>query len=706
MNIYTHIHSNGSVLPTGNVPSRQTSVSYQSDSPRATQAHSPVVYTRNDSRDPLAFSTTAQMRVERLLHIGTPLDDSTSSASPNTKPKRSRASTFTKVIRRLTGDSKKFQRQQTGGVFEVGHETISFRQDTARALNVDCENSENDGREELEEEEKSLWFAMWRVFEVQLREIRAKTIWDGAGDVTQAQVRSMFLNFFGMMRTRIRQEFRHIFTNGVEDSPLDELSTSALVASLILIDMAVIDDSLDSFPFPLIAMGVRLSPQNCPRNKLTTYFLFMAFKFSEVREDPEGLRVAVTKHFYAPHKPVGSRYQEPLQHLMNALRPIMMSDEFVRQSQTFYDDCVKMETELMGNASMVMSNSSVDRWSTISFQYQLGDVIGGGATSSVYRCYRIPGDKPFALKVLRLAKRDPLQHGDDTSRLEQTIRGEINLLKKLKHSHVVAYFGCTFDRVQHQCEIMMEYLPQTLEKRIAETAGLLLPVIAHYARQILQGLIYLHDRHVVHRDIKSANILLTDDRDVKIGDLGTAINIELLSDTSVAAQGTPRFMAPEVAKSAKPTEASDIWSFGCVLIELATKELPWSELGSEVTDMQMIYRLASTTTPPALPECPAKHNERFVDLFNKCVAIDPIDRPSARQLLNHPFLTDTLNDAVVSTDTGIRQRSGFFVYNGDDDDEESFEYEEQDEVSDLDGDFNLSEDHVTKPAFIASTHSQ
>ena len=643
----------------------------------------------------MSFSTSAKMRVERLLHLDSSINDS-STGSPNTTKSRKRASTFTKVFRRLTGESssssksKPLTRQQTGGIVEVGNETVSFRQDTARALNVDFENDENDEREEIEDEEKCLWFAMWRVFEAQMREFRDKTIWDGEGDVTITQIRSMFQNFFSMMRTRIRQEFRQVFPNGVEDSPLDELSTSALVASLLLIDMAMIDDSTDNFPFPLIATGVRVSPQNCPKNKLTTYFLFMAFKFSEVRLDPQGLRVAVTKHFYAPHKSVGSRYQEPLQHLMNALRPIMMNDEFVRQSQSFYDDCVRMEQEIMGNSSMILlTNSSVDRWSTISFQYQIGDEIGGGATSSVYRCYRIPGDKPFALKVLRLPKRDPLQLGNDTTKLEQTIRGEINLLKKLKHSHVVAYFGCTFDRLQHQCEIMMEYLPQSLETRIAETAGLLLPVIAHYARQILQGLVYLHDRHVIHRDIKSANILLTDDRDVKIGDLGTAINLELIPESSaesaapLAAQGTPRFMAPEVAKSTKPTEASDIWSFGCLLIELATKELPWSELGSGLTDMQLMFKLISTTTPPQLPDCPAKQNERFVDLFNKCVAIDPIQRPTARQLLNHPFLTDTLNDAVVSQDTGIRQRSGFFVY--DEDDDESYEYEEQDELDDEEG---------------------
>eukprot|EP00658_Telonema_sp_P-2_P079444 TRINITY_DN7675_c0_g1_i1.p1 TRINITY_DN7675_c0_g1~~TRINITY_DN7675_c0_g1_i1.p1 ORF type:complete len:204 (-),score=39.79 TRINITY_DN7675_c0_g1_i1:18-629(-) len=171
----------------------------------------------------MSFSTSAKMRVERLLHLDSSMNDSPNgTSSPNTTKNRKRASTFTKVFRRLTGESSKSKpltRQQTGGIVEVGHETVSFRNDAARAHNVDFENSENDDREEIEDDEKCLWFAMWRVFEAQMREFRDRTIWDGEGDVTITQIRSMFQNFFSMMRTRIRQEFRHVFTNGVEDSP-------------------------------------------------------------------------------------------------------------------------------------------------------------------------------------------------------------------------------------------------------------------------------------------------------------------------------------------------------------------------------------------------------------------------------------------------------------------------------------------------------
>ena len=223
----------------------------------------------------------------------------------------------------------------------------------------------------------------------------------------------------------------------------------------------------------------------------------------------------------------------------------------------------------------------------------------------------------------------------------------------------------------------MEYCPKSLRGMVDGTGPLSPHLIAHYTEKILQGLAYLHENHIVHRDIKAANILLKEDGSVKVSDFGTAMLSEIdegnssssgagggplsspatannatplsgRSGKSVPLQGTALFLAPEVVNESLPTEASDIWSLGCLVIELATGQYPWSELTDAMieppNDHAIAFFISQAQSPPSLNPtyCPAATlaNEELRDFLSQCLSMDPCLRPTAKQLLHHRFLLE------------------------------------------------------------------
>jgi serine/threonine protein kinase len=130
----------------------------------------------------------------------------------------------------------------------------------------------------------------------------------------------------------------------------------------------------------------------------------------------------------------------------------------------------------------------------------------------------------------------------------------------------------------------------SLHSILSEFGSLDEEVIAVYTRQILEGLTYLHKRHIIHRDIKGANILITNTGVVKLSDFGCSKTLNGLSTPTGAAmdasfrriKGTIPFMAPEVIRQTGHGRKSDIWSVGCVVIEMATGSMPWAQFSNKV----------------------------------------------------------------------------------------------------------------------------
>ncbi|NXY84586.1 STK10 kinase, partial [Alcedo cyanopectus] len=196
--------------------------------------------------------------------------------------------------------------------------------------------------------------------------------------------------------------------------------------------------------------------------------------------------------------------------------------------------------------------------------------------------------------------------------------------------------------------IMIEFCPGgAVDATMLELdRGLTEPQIQVICRQMLEALHYLHSKKIIHRDLKAGNVLLTQDGDIKLADFGvSAKNMKTLQkrDSFI---GTPYWMAPEVVmcETMKDTPydyKADIWSLGITLIEMAQIEPPHHELNP----MRVLLKIAKSD-PPTL-SCPSKWSLEFRDFLKKALDKNPETRPSAAQLLEHPFVSKVTSNRAL-----------------------------------------------------------
>ncbi|KAF2716646.1 SSK2 MAP kinase [Polychaeton citri CBS 116435] len=277
----------------------------------------------------------------------------------------------------------------------------------------------------------------------------------------------------------------------------------------------------------------------------------------------------------------------------------------------------------------------------VKLRWQQGQFVGGGTFGSVYAAIDLDSGGLMAVKEIRL--QDPKLIPTVVSQ----IRDEMSVLQVLDHPNIVQYFGIEPHR--DKVYIFMEYcsggsLAGLLEHGRIEDET----VIQVYALQMLEGLGYLHEANVVHRDIKPENILLDHNGVIKFVDFGAAKVIARQGKTVLAEgpdgrgrqrsmTGTPMYMSPEVIKGDNVKRsrlgAVDIWSLGCVVLEMATGDRPWAALDNE---WAIMYNIAQGNSPsmPALDQL----SEVGLDFLNKCFERDPAKRASAAELLQHEWI--------------------------------------------------------------------
>eukprot|EP00743_Colponemidia_sp_Colp-15_P006476 GILK01006971.1.p1 GENE.GILK01006971.1~~GILK01006971.1.p1 ORF type:complete len:1130 (+),score=224.67 GILK01006971.1:94-3483(+) len=257
--------------------------------------------------------------------------------------------------------------------------------------------------------------------------------------------------------------------------------------------------------------------------------------------------------------------------------------------------------------------------------YQLGDAIGKGAFGTVYKALNIRSGDFVAIKQI------PIHNISDEQ--SASIKMEINLLKKLKHDNIVKYVEIiTSAGVMN---IVLEYVESGSLANITKKFGSFPEsLVAIYVTQVLKGLGYLHEQGVIHRDIKGANILITKEGFVKLADFGVATKLSE-AEKSNSVVGTPYWMAPEIIEMCSPTTACDIWSVGCVVVELLTGHPPYYDLAP----MPALFRIVRDEYPP-LPEdiSPALKN-----FLLQCFQKDPALRVDAPTLLRHQWINNPRN---------------------------------------------------------------
>ncbi|KAH0910758.1 hypothetical protein HID58_034079, partial [Brassica napus] len=279
-----------------------------------------------------------------------------------------------------------------------------------------------------------------------------------------------------------------------------------------------------------------------------------------------------------------------------------------------------------GDSSSTVSNTSpiYANGGSIITSWQKGGLLGRGSFGSVFEGISGDGDF-FAVKEVSL-----LEQGSQAQECIQQLEGEIALLSQLQHQNIVRYRGTAKDG--SNLYIFLELVTQGSLSKLYQRYQLMDSVVSTYTRQILDGLKYLHDKGFIHRDIKCANILVDANGAVKLADFGLA-KVSKLNDIK-SCKGTPFWMAPEVINPKRTDgygSSADIWSLGCTVLEMLTGQIPYCDLENPV---QALYRIGRGV----LPDIPDTLSLDGRDFITECLKVDPEERPTAAELLNHPFV--------------------------------------------------------------------
>uniref|UniRef100_A0A8C1VX91 Mitogen-activated protein kinase kinase kinase kinase 5 n=1 Tax=Cyprinus carpio TaxID=7962 RepID=A0A8C1VX91_CYPCA len=227
------------------------------------------------------------------------------------------------------------------------------------------------------------------------------------------------------------------------------------------------------------------------------------------------------------------------------------------------------------------------------------------------------------------------KQSDDFSIIQQ----EIFMVKECTHHNIVAYFGSYLCR--EKLWICMEYCGGGSLQDIYHVTGPLSELqISYVCRETLQGLAYLHSKGKMHRDIKGANILLTDNGDVKLADFGVAAKITATMAKRKSFIGTPYWMAPEVAaveKNGGYNHLCDIWAVGITSIELAELQPPMFDLHP----MRALFLMSKSNFQPPKLKDKTKWSTAFHNFVKISLTKNPKKRPTAEKLLSHLFVAQT-----------------------------------------------------------------
>lgn len=264
--------------------------------------------------------------------------------------------------------------------------------------------------------------------------------------------------------------------------------------------------------------------------------------------------------------------------------------------------------------------------------YKKGRFFGKGGFAKCYEITDTSNNRTYAGKIV---SKKLMSKQNQRDKMTQ----EIRIHKSLSHKHIVGFYGFFEDslNVYIVLELCRRRSMMELHKRRMTLSE---PETRFYMKQILNGVHYLHNNKIIHRDLKLGNLFLNDDLHVKIGDFGLAARIEFEGETKKTLCGTPNYIAPEILNKKGHSFEVDIWSIGCIMYTLLVGKPPFETSSLKETYNRIKkchYKLSSTISQPAR------------QMIMTMLQSDPKSRPKVQQLLSHEFLTNGYTPTSLPT---------------------------------------------------------
>ena len=316
---------------------------------------------------------------------------------------------------------------------------------------------------------------------------------------------------------------------------------------------------------------------------------------------------------------------------------------------------VKIEEDRIAQTRETLAKNSRGAW-------KKGQLLGKGAFGEVYEAIDVLTGGKMAVKMLRVS--------DKMNKSE--LLNEIEVMCTLQHPNIIHYFYCEDIPDHNLINVFMEYAAGgTVQGLLAKKGKLDFKEYQTLLRDIVEGIAYAHANRFVHCDIKTANVLLNYEGKGKLGDFGTAKRLAE-GEVLYTMQGSPLYMSPECMSAGEDKEdgsgakigysfPSDIWSLGCVAMEMATNKPPFSHVEINGPMALMTYITGLTDNPDLSPLF--EHPPPVVEFVSACLQPDPAKRPTAAALLGFSIFNETTDDDMKSALKAMKRAQLLHVLN-------------------------------------------
>ena len=269
-------------------------------------------------------------------------------------------------------------------------------------------------------------------------------------------------------------------------------------------------------------------------------------------------------------------------------------------------------------------------------KYKKVKVVGKGSFGHAVLVQSVLDRKHYIMKIIDVSRMERKQ--------KEEALNEVHVLKAMRHPYIVTYRESFMDK-RCLC-IVMDYadggdMYGKIAKQKQNGKGFPENMILDWFVQICLAIKHMHDRKILHRDLKTQNVFLTSKGEVKIGDFGISRVLQHTYDCAQTAIGTPYYLSPEICQEKPYNQKSDIWSLGCILYEMVTLRHAF-----DASSMKGLVVKILRGTYPSIPSC---YSQNLRDLIDEMLEKDPHKRPSIKKILEKEFLSSRISQLLSQT---------------------------------------------------------